>query len=80
MLRKLGVSDYGLVRSEQIRRSLGYLLGDLGHAAQLAENHDLAESAFGEAVNVWSGLNRERPHNEEYEEGLAWSQKRLKEL
>lgn len=80
MLRKLGISDYGLVRSEQIRRSLGYLLGDLGHAAQLEENHDVAESAFGEAVNVWSALNRERPHNEEYEEGLAWSQKRLKEL
>jgi len=80
ILRKLAVSDYGLVRSEQIRRSLGYILGDLGHAAQLAENHELAQAAFGEAVNVWSALTRERPHNEEYEEGLAWSQQRLKEL
>lgn len=80
LLRKLGTSDYGLVRSEQIRRSLGYLLGDLGHAAQRSRNHELAAAAFGEAVNVWSLLSRERPQNEEYEEGLAWSQKRLKEL
>ena len=80
ILRKLVISDYGLVRSEQIRRSLGYVLGDLGHVAQRAENHELAQAAFGEAVSVWSILNRERPQNEEYEEGLAWSQQRLKEL
>jgi hypothetical protein len=80
LLRKLVNSDYGLVRAEQIRRSLGYLLGDLGHAAQLAGKQEMAESIFGEAVGVWAQLNRERPHNEEYEEGLAWSQQRLNEL
>jgi tetratricopeptide (TPR) repeat protein len=78
MLRKLVGSDYGLVRSEQIRRSLGYVLGDLGHAARLAKKPELAQAAFGEAVAVWSILNRERPQNEEYEECLAWSQQRLK--
>lgn len=81
MLRKLLEADeYGLVRAEQIRRSLGYVLGDLGHAAQLAGKPELAQAAFGEAVAVWTQLNRERPQNEEYEEGLAWSQQRLKEL
>jgi tetratricopeptide (TPR) repeat protein len=80
LLRKLVNSDYGLVRAEQIRRSLGYLLGDLGHAAQLSGQQAMAEAVFGEAVEVWAQLNRERPHNEEYEEGLAWSQQRLKEL
>lgn len=80
-LRKLLTSDdSGLVRAEQIRRSLGYVLGDLGHAAQLSGKPELAQAAFGEAVAVWTQLNRERPHNEEYEEGLAWSQQRLKEL
>ncbi|WP_035602767.1 hypothetical protein [Haloferula sp. BvORR071] len=78
MLRKLVGSDYGLVRSEQIRRSLGYVLGDLGHAARLAKKPELAQAAFGEAVAVWSILNRERPQNEEYEECLVWSQQRLK--
>lgn len=80
LLRKLDDSDYGLVRAEQIRRSLGYLLGDLGHAAQLADRPEMAREAFGEAVEVWAGLNRERPRNEEYEEGLAWSRQRLAEL
>ena len=80
MLRKLLNSDYGLVRGEQIRRSLGCVLGDLGHAAQRMENHELARAAFGEAVSVWSILAKERPQNEEYSEGLAWSQQRLKEL
>jgi hypothetical protein len=80
LLRKLDDSDYGLVRAEQIRRSLGYLLGDLGHAAQLADRPEMARAAFGEAVAVWAGLNRERPRNEEYEEGLAWSRQRLAEL
>ncbi|WP_367872939.1 hypothetical protein [Luteolibacter sp. Populi] len=77
ILRKLGDSDYGLVRSEQIRRSLGYVLGDLGHASRLAKKPELAQAAFGEAVSIWSILNRERPQNEEYEECLAWSQQRL---
>lgn len=77
LLRKLVGSDYGLVRSEQIRRSLGYVLGDLGHAARLAKKPELAQVAFGEAVAIWSILNRERPQNEEYEECLAWSQQRL---
>jgi hypothetical protein len=81
MLRKLADGDdSGMIREEQIRRSLGYVLGDLGHASQLAGKPELAQAAFGEAVAVWSQLNRERPQNEEYEEGLAWSQQRLKEL
>lgn len=80
LLRKLDNSDYGLVRAEQIRRSLGYLLGDLGHAAQLAEKHEMARAAFGEAVSVWAQLKQDRPQNEEYAEGLAWSKQRLDEL
>jgi len=80
LLRKLDDSDYGLVRAEQIRRSLGYLLGDLGHAAQLAGRHEMARAAFGEAVGVWGRLQRERPRSEEYAEGLAWSKQRLDEL
>ncbi|MCW1923217.1 protein kinase [Luteolibacter arcticus] len=81
MLRKLLTSeDNALLRAESVRRSLGYMLGDLGHAAQLADKPELAQAAFGEAVAVWTQLNRERPHNEEYYEGLTWCQQRLKEL
>ncbi|MEK7954006.1 protein kinase domain-containing protein [Luteolibacter soli] len=76
----LTTDDYGVVRAEQVRRTLGYVLGDLGHAAQLAKKPELAQSAFGEAVAVWTQLNRDRPHNEEYEGCLTWSQARLKGL
>ncbi len=79
-LRRLADSSYGIERAEQIRRSLGYVLGDLGHAAQLAGDAELATKAFGDAVAAWEHLQRERPGNEEYEEGLEWSRQRLKEL
>jgi len=80
LMRKMVNSDDDFVRAEQVRRSLGYLLGDLGHAAQRAEKKEVAESVFAEAVAVWAELNRERPQNEDYEEGLAWSRQRLGEL
>ena len=73
-------TDDDFVRAEQVRRSLGYLLGDLGHAAQRAGKKEMAESVFAEAVAVWAALNRGRPQNEEYEEGLSWSRQRLDEL
>jgi hypothetical protein len=80
LMRRMVTTDDDFVRVEQVRRSLGYLLGDLGHAAQRAEKKELAEAVFAEAVSVWDGLSRERPQNEEYEEGLAWCRQRLDEL
>lgn len=80
LMRKLVTTDDDFVRAEQVKRSLGYLLGDLGHAAQRAGKKELAESVFAEAVAVWAALNRERPQNQEYEEGLSWSRQRLDEL
>jgi tetratricopeptide (TPR) repeat protein len=80
MLKELLETPYGIARGEQIRRSLGYLLGDLGHAAQLAGKDDLSSSAFTEAVKTWENLNRERPGSEEYEEALAWNRQRLDDV
>ena len=80
LMRKLVSSDDDFVRAEQVRRSLGYLLGDLGHAAERAEKKEMAESVYREAVEVWAELNRQRPQNEEYKEGMDWSQQRLNEL
>ncbi|BCX49718.1 hypothetical protein HAHE_36260 [Haloferula helveola] len=77
MLENLLDTPYGIARGEQIRRSLGYLLGDLGHAAQLAGNGDLSSSSFTRAVKVWEQLSRERPASDEYEEALAWNRQRL---
>jgi tetratricopeptide (TPR) repeat protein len=77
LLEDLLDTPYGAGRSEQIRRALGYVLGDLGHAAQLADRPERSRTAFERAAEVWGDLNRERPENEEYAEALAWNLQRL---
>ncbi len=67
-------------RPEQLQRSGAYLLGDLGHALQLAERKEQAARAFGEAVTLWESLLRTRPRSEEYSEGLNWARQRLRDL
>lgn len=78
-LRNLDNSDYGLSRAEQLKRSIGYVLGDLGHARQLSGHKQDAARTFVESVKLWEELVKIRPQNEEYKEGLAWSRQRLKE-
>lgn len=65
---------------EKIQSSSGYLLGDLGHALQLAGNKEGAKVAFGESAAFWQHLLEARPKSEEYQESLAWCRQRLKEL
>lgn len=67
-------------RPEQLQSSGAYLLGDLGHALQLAGKKDAASSAFSDAVVLWEGLLKSRPQSEEYSEGLAWCRQRLEDL
>ena len=79
-LRNLDNSEYALSRGEQLKRSIGYVLGDLGHARQLCGRKEDAARTFTESVKLWEELVKIRPSNEEYKEGLAWSRQRLKEL
>ncbi len=67
-------------RTEQIRRSMAYLLGDLAHAAETDGDRDTAVGYFADSVEIWELLCRARPGYEEYEEGLSWSRERLKEM
>jgi tetratricopeptide (TPR) repeat protein len=64
----------------QLRRSAAYLAGDLGHALQLANRKGDAARAFTNAVSLWEALVKSRPESEEYQEGLAWSRRRLADL
>lgn len=64
----------------QLRRSAAYLAGDLGHALQLANRKGDALRAFTNAVSLWETLVKSRPQSEEYQEGLAWSRRRLADL
>lgn len=79
-LEELVDTSYGVVRSEQVRRSLAYVLGDLGLASQLAGDDEEARESFSRAVTTWAELQRERPSSEEYEEALEWNRQRLSEL
>ncbi len=67
-------------RPEQLQSSGAYLLGDLGHALQLASRKDDAVRAFSDAVGMWESLLASRPKSEEYSEALAWCRQRLGDL
>ena len=67
-------------RPEQLQSSGAYLLGDLGHALQLAGQKNEAVAAFTDAVKLWEGLVSSRPKSEEYSESLAWVRQRLEDL
>jgi serine/threonine protein kinase len=67
-------------RPEQLQSSGAYLLGDLGHALQLANKKDDAVKVFSDAVILWKNLLASRPQSEEYGEGLSWCRQRLDDL
>ena len=80
-LAQLEVSASSLgPRPEQLQSSGSYLLGDLGHALQLAGRRADAIEVFTDAVVQWEGLLKSRPRSEEYGEGLAWCRQRLADL
>ena len=64
-------------RPDQLQSSVAYLLGDLGHALQLANQKTEAGEAFSDAVALWENLLASRPQSEEYSESLAWCRQRL---
>jgi tetratricopeptide (TPR) repeat protein len=65
---------------EKIQSSSAYLLGDLGHALQMAGKKDDAKSAFAESIAFWERLLQAQPKSEEFIESLAWCRQRIKEL
>ncbi|NQX01463.1 hypothetical protein HQ447_12455, partial [bacterium] len=67
-------------RLAQLQSSRAYLLGDLGHALQLAGRKDEAQRAFSDAVDVWERLLKSKPRSEEYRESLDWCRQRLADL
>lgn len=67
-------------RPEQLQSSGAYLLGDLGHALQLAGRVEEATEIFTDSVVQWENLLKSRPQSEEYSEGLAWCRQRLADL
>ena len=67
-------------RDTELRRSLAYLYGDLGHTAYSKDKKADAISFFKNASAMWQSLITKNGKKEEYTEGLKWSQTRYKEV
>lgn len=63
-----------------IRRGLGYLYGDLGHTAAEQGNKNAAATYFKNAAATWQSLMHKYGQQEEYTDGLKWSQNRQREV
>jgi len=67
-------------RDTELRRSLAYLYGDLGHTASSKGKKSDAIAFFKNATGMWQSLITKNGKQEEYTEGLKWSQTRYKEV
>lgn len=67
-------------RDTELRRSLAYLYGDLGHTAETKGEKTEAASFFKNASNMWQSLIDKNGKLEEYTDGLQWSQSRYREV
>lgn len=72
--------EQGGPRLEALKRSRAYLLGDMAHALEMAQQNDRAEAIYREAMGVWDSLLKLRPNNEEYRSALEWSRQRVSKL
>lgn len=67
-------------RDTELRRSLAYLYGDLGHTATSKAKKKEAAGHFKNASNMWQSLIKKLGNTEEFTEGLKWSQQRYREV
>ncbi len=67
-------------RDTELRRSLAYLYGDLGHTATAQGKKADAATFFKGATHMWQSLITKNGKLDEYTEGLKWSQSRYKEV
>ncbi|MGC6564987.1 MAG: hypothetical protein ACON38_05160, partial [Akkermansiaceae bacterium] len=63
-----------------VRKSLAYLCGDLGHAADLQKKRELAISYLQESKRYWQELHRDEGDQLEIREGYHWAVNRLAEM
>jgi len=75
-LLKKGAGKYDI----GIRRALGYLYGDLGHTAAQQGYQPLAAGYYKSASTIWQSLLDKHGKEQEYTDGLKWSQERYKQV
>jgi tetratricopeptide (TPR) repeat protein len=67
-------------RPSEVRKSLAYLCGDLGHASELGRKREEAIGHFQECKRLWQELKRDEGNQLEFEEGYQWAVNRLAEM
>jgi len=65
-------------RDMELRRSLAYLYGDLGHTCYSKGKKSAAATFFKNATDMWSSLIEKNGKREEYTEGMKWSKSRYR--
>lgn len=66
--------------SRELKRSLAYLTGDLGRAAQDARKEDEAVNYLRESVSIWEDLMQSEVDNDEFRAQHRWTAQGLREL
>ena len=64
----------------EIKRSLAYLTGDLGRAAQDARKEEEAVNYLQESVSLWEDLMEAESDSDEFREQHRWTAQGLREL
>ncbi|MBB79931.1 MAG: hypothetical protein CMN02_02825 [Roseibacillus sp.] len=64
----------------EIKRSLAYLTGDLGRAAQDARKEEEAVNYLQESVSLWEDLMESESDSDEFREQHRWTAQGLREL
>ena len=67
-------------RPSEVRKSLAYLCGDLGHTSELGKKRDEAIGHFQECKQLWQELKRDEGNQLEIKEGYQWAVNRLAEM
>lgn len=88
---KLGAAAHGELKAllstnmkrphpSEVRKSLAYLCGDLGHSADLQNKREMAVGYLKEAKRFWQELARDEGDQLEIREGYHWAVTRLAEM
>ena len=64
----------------EVRKSLAYLCGDLGHTSKLEGNRAQAITLLQECKRLWQELKRDDGDQPEIKEGYEWAINRLAEM
>jgi len=67
-------------KPSEVRKSLAYLCGDLGHSADLREKRALAVQYYEESKRFWRELASQEGDDLEYRRGYHWANDRLTEM